>query len=400
VQGPWKKLDLTLLLPVLYKSRHLRTMSISMKRYLLLLAILFSVAVAYAQDHPVDKMATKETVNLYRNLKKQIANGVFFGHQDDLAYGVNWRYEPGKSDIREVTGDYPAVYGWELGHIEIDSPANLDSVPFDRMKQFIRDAYNRGGVVTISWHLNNPLTGKSAWDPSPGTVASILPNGQKHDLYTSWLDKIAAFLSDLKGDKGEFIPVIFRPFHELNGSWFWWGKNHCTPAEIKRLYQFTVTYLRDHKKLHHLLYAFNTDRFGSTEEYLERYPGDDWVDVIGFDIYQRGNDHAKFITDIHTMLSLLTSLAKERNKIPALTEFGYGQVPAADWWTNTFWKGIENHAISFVLAWRNAGKKKDGSIEYYVPYPGQVSAADFVRFYAIDRTLFQQEAKRAKLYSN
>jgi hypothetical protein len=42
---------------------------------------------------------------------------------------------------------------------------NLDSVPFDRMKQFIREGYERGGVITISWHLNNPLTGKSAWDP-------------------------------------------------------------------------------------------------------------------------------------------------------------------------------------------------------------------------------------------
>jgi hypothetical protein len=47
---------------------------------------------------------------------------------------------------------------------------------------------------------------------APGTVTSILPGGQKHELYKNWLDKIAAFFTDLKGKKGEFIPVIFRPF--------------------------------------------------------------------------------------------------------------------------------------------------------------------------------------------
>ena len=93
-------------------------------------------------------------------------------------------------------------------------------------------------------------------------------------------------------------------------------------------------------------------------------------------------------------------MQKRKKKIPALTEFGYGQVPVADWWTNTFWKGIEGHAISFVLAWRNAGRKKDGSMEFYVPYPVQLSAADFVRFYENNKTLFQQEATRAQLYSN
>src|SRR6185436_6585270 len=146
---------------------------------------------AIAQDLPIDKKATKETANLYRNLKKTIQKGILFGHQDDLAYGVNWKYEKNRSDIKDVTGDYPAVYGWELGRIEIDQAMNLDSVPFDRMKQFIRDGYERGGVITISWHLNNPLTGKSAWDPAPGTVTSILPGGQKHELYKSWLDKCA-----------------------------------------------------------------------------------------------------------------------------------------------------------------------------------------------------------------
>ena len=349
----------------------------------------------------VDKKATKETVSLYRNLKKLLNKGIMFGHQDDLAYGVGWKYEHGRSDIKDVTGDYPAVYGWELGHLEIDNPVNLDSVPFDKMKGFIREAYNRGGVVTISWHLRNPLTGKTAWDPAPGTVASILPGGEKNELYKTWLDKLALFMLDLKGKKGEYIPVIFRPFHEQNGSWFWWGKNHCTADELKQLWHFTVTYLRDVRNVHHLLYAFNTDRFSSKEEYLERYPGDEWTDVIGFDIYQRGRGEKannQFIMDIDKMLSTLESLAQAKNKIPALTEFGFGTLPDSTWWTNVFWKGVGRHKISYVLGWRNAGHTGSNNYEYYVPYQGQASAPDFLKYFNEKRTLFQRDVTKEKLY--
>src|SRR5215831_19143494 len=110
-----------------------------------------------------------------------------FGHQDDLAYGVGWKYEEGRSDIKDVTGDYPAVYGFELGHLELDAVTNLDSVPFAKIKNYIREAYARGGVLTLSWHLNNPRTGKTAWDPAAGTVKSILPGGDKNAKYQVWL---------------------------------------------------------------------------------------------------------------------------------------------------------------------------------------------------------------------
>ena len=190
-------------------------------RSLMLVYFLFASVITVANgDMPIDKDATKETISLYRNLKKLTNAGFMFGHQDDLAYGVGWKYEEGRSDIKDVTGEYPAVYGWELGHLEIDKPTNLDSVPFSTMQKLIKQGYERGGVITISWHLNNPLTGKSAWDPEPGTVTAILPGGDKHDQYKNWLDKIAVFMNGLKGSRGEFIPVIFRPFHELNGSWF------------------------------------------------------------------------------------------------------------------------------------------------------------------------------------
>jgi Glycosyl hydrolase family 26 len=355
-------------------------------------------SVAFSQDYPCDKKASPETIHLYNNLKKLAGKGFMFGHQDDLAYGVNWKYVDGNSDIREVTGDYPAVYGWELGHLELDSAMNLDGVPFNKMKQFIATGYERGGVITISWHFTNALTGKSAWDATPGTVAAILPGGAKHDLYKSWLDKLAGFMLDLKGKKGEAIPVIFRPFHELNGSWFWWGKNLCTPDELKRLYQFTEMYLRDTKQVHNLLYAFNTDKFKGEEEYLERFPGNEWVDIIGFDIYQRGKDNQAFIAEMDRSLAVLEKLAAEKNKIAALTEFGYGTLPDSTWWTSTLLPAIGSHKISYALAWRNAGKSPQGRYEFYVPYKGEASAPDFAAFYKSERTLFQKDVTKENLY--
>ncbi len=342
---------------------------------------------------PCDKNATPETINLYNNLKKVLGKGVMLGHQDDLAYGVGWKYEPGRSDIKDVTGDYPAIMGYELGRLELDHAVNLDSVPFDKVIGFIKEAYKDGSVITISSHLNNPLTGKTAWDPASGTVASILPGGEKNALYNSWLDKVAAFFQNLKDDTGNYIPVIFRPFHELNGDWFWWGGKNCTPAEIKQLYQYTEKYFRDVKGLHHLLYAFNTDKFYSANELLERYPGDDYADLIGFDIYQRGSNN-EFIKDANNMLSMLDSVASAHGKIPALTEFGYAGLPDATWFTSTLLPVLKAHKVSYALAWRNAG----GGEQFYLPYKGHTSADDFVKFCNDDYIWLQKDAAKEQLY--
>ncbi|HMH24836.1 MAG TPA: glycosyl hydrolase [Puia sp.] len=353
-----------------------------------------------ATDLPVDKNATKETVHLYRHLKQLTGKKILFGHQDDLAYGVGWKYIPGRSDIKDVTGEYPAVYGWELGRLELDHAVNIDSVPFDKMKGFIREGYERGGVITISWHLNNPLTGGTAWQPAPGTVASILPGGEKHALYKTWLDKVASFLASLKGKHDEPIPVILRLFHELNGNWFWWGGKNCTPDELKQLWRFTVSYLRDERQLHNLLYAFNTDRFASEEAWLEKYPGDEWVDVAGFDIYQANNiaKNEDFMLEFGKTLSMLEKIAAERNKIPALTEFGYNGLPDSVWWTHVFGKTLEGHRIAYALTWRNAGFGPGGHAQFFAPYKGQTSAEDFSKMVGSGRILLQTGVAKEKIY--
>ncbi len=66
--------------------------------------------------------------------------------------------------------------------------------------------------------------------------------------------------------------------------------------------------MRDIKQVRNLLYAFNTDKFYTTDEFLERYPGDEYADIIGFDIYQRAGKQ-EFIKDANNMLAMLDSIA-------------------------------------------------------------------------------------------
>ena len=184
-----------------------------MKRIILLFLLLSGIIVNAQNSFPTDSEATAETVKLYQNLLLLQHKGLMFGHQDDLAYGKGWVYEEGRSDVKDVCGDYPAVYGWELGHLELGDEYSLDSVHFEKIQEWIKVVYKRGGINTISWHLRNPLTGGTSWDTSSKEVVkSILPGGEKHELFKDYLNKLSHFLSGLKTDDGTFIPVLFRAF--------------------------------------------------------------------------------------------------------------------------------------------------------------------------------------------
>ena len=348
-----------------------------------------------------DKNATPETENLYQNLILLQEKGFLFGHQDDLAYGVKWRYEDGRSDIKDVTGDYPALYGWDLGGIEHQKSNNIDGVPFKKMKNWIKEIYDRGGVSTISWHMDNPLTMKNSWDTTPGSLRSILPNGEKHQLYLSWLDQAAQFLGNLKGSDGKKIPILYRPFHELTGNWFWWCKNNATPEEFKEIWRFTIHYLRETKKLNNLIIVYNTADFKSKEEFLEYYPGDDVIDVLSFDKYQYTNPvtDSSFITEVQNQLKIMNEVAVEHQKPMAIAETGYEQIPYENWWTKTLTEAIGNYKISFVLLWRNHGwQEQEKKMHYYAPYKGQLSEKDFIEFYNSPKTFFQKDITQENIY--
>ncbi len=350
------------------------------------------------KDSPIDKQATPETQALYVNLKKISETGIMFGHQEDVAYGINWYAVPGRSDVKDVCGDYPAVYGWDIG--KEGNEHNIDSVYFSNIKQWIREAYERGGINTISWHVDNSTSGGNSWDTTR-TIHHILPGGKDHEAFKTRLDRVAAFLNDLKsGDT--LIPVIFRPWHEHNGNWFWWGRGLCTEAEYIALWKFTIDYLKNGKNIHHALYAFSPDRSrldlnDARASYLYGYPGDDYVDVIGFDNYMdvgiawnkkpKEQQQAELIQS----LTVVSDIAHEKNKVAAFTETGLEGVTNPNWFTEVILEPLKanrNIKLAYVMVWRNANTK-----HHYAPYPYHPSANDFVKFYNDDFTLFGRDIK-------
>jgi len=350
-----------------------------------------------AQSPSIDQLATIETVNLFNNLKELSLHNILFGHQDDPAYGIGWAYEPGKSDCLLTAGSYPAVYGWELGGLELGNKKNLDDVPFETMRNLIIESFLRGGVTTISWHEYSPLSGKDSWkdteDTVNQTVKSIIPGGTHHHVYIEHLDKVADFLSSLQSPDGVMVPVIFRPLHENTGDWFWWGRKHCSPEEYKALYQFTVHYLKEERQLHHLLYTYSpsSNNFDSREDYLIRYPGDAYVDILGFDQYGIKSGEESGISAISRM-EILADLAAERNKLYALTETGDSGLKTENWFTQHLLPCINanelTRGIAYTLVWRNEERQVD---HFFVPYEGHEQADDFKKFRENEVILFEDD---------
>ncbi len=335
------------------------------------------------------------------------SNVYMFGHHDDTVYGIGWESDYSndstvhqRSDVHSVCNDFPAVFSFDLGHIELGDERNLDSVPFSRIRQEIIAHFDRGGLITLSWHLDNPLSGGSAWvadtliDTETHTVEAVLKGGQCHEMFLEWLDRVADFLNSLETPYGIKVPVLFRPWHEHTGSWFWWGKDHCTAEQYKALWNLTVKHL-EKRGVVNALYAYSPNgmKDQTKEVLMERYPGDDLIDLIGYDYYcnaEKGDTTAvaKYADDLDKGLSLICEAAQEHHKAVALTETGFECIKTPAWWTQTLAPVLAKHPISYVLVWRNAHNRQN---HFFAPYPGHISSSDFIRFYNDPRTLFLKD---------
>ena len=331
---------------------------------------------------------------LWDRLTALQSKGYMYGHEDDPFYGLTWDGDtmPGidKSDVLDVVGDYPAVMGFDLGGIEKGDAKNLDSVSFERIRTEIIKHHERGGIITISWHPRNPVTGGTAWDVSDSTVVNqILHNDSVRAIFATWMSRVGDFLKSLKTADGTPVPVIFRPWHENNGSWFWWGQKLCTDEEYLGLWNTLQDYLSG-EGLDNLLWSYSPNLDGNVDEqsFLKRYPGNDRVSLIGDDAYQWGKEE-DFVKQLHADLTFLSDFAKRNGKLFALTECGFKNIPDSTWWTRVLKPIMDQYPISYFLTWRNySGEDK---VEYFAPDPSQESAADFKKLYEAENTLFLKD---------
>ncbi len=339
------------------------------------------------QETLVDPAATTETRALYRNLKKIAPEKVLFGQQSATTRGRGWFMEPGRSDILEAAGDYPAVYGWDFALLHYKQKHQ------DYLLEEIKKAYARGGINTFSYHMPNPVSGKNCRDTTLD-ISSILPGGENVQDYKNVLDTLAKFAMQFKGENGNYIPIIFRPFHEHTGDWFWWCQAFADREEFIGLWQFTVEYLRNEKNIHHFLYAYSPDTVANKQQYLDYYPGDNYVDILGLDDYRdvEANRPDRF----QKRMKFLVELGEEKGKPTALAEIGYGGPhnlkgihDIHDWWTEYLLKSIKtppNHKIAYLVMWANYRNES-----YFSIYPGHPSEENFLKMKEDSLLLFNRD---------
>ena len=357
---------------------------------------------ACGQKTVVEKTQSEQLAERLQALQSE---GYMMGHQDDPMYGVAWKgtysgdsAELGRSDVLATVGDYPAVMGFDLGGIEKDDVKNLDSVPFARIREELIAHHLRGGIVTLSWHPRNPMTDSdqggtspqgSSWDVTDTTVVrNVLEGGSQHEKFLTWMTRLGDFIATLKTEDGQPVPIIFRPWHENNGSWFWWGQELCTDEEFRSLWNMLQDYLVQERGFSNLLWSYspNLDGKWNEERFLKRYPGNDRVTLIGEDAYQWGTEE-DFKRDLTADLTFLSSFAEKNQKLLAMTECGLKNMTDSTWWTRVLQPIMDQYPLSYFLLWRNYSK------EYFGPSPELPCAADFKKLYDSKNVLFLKEIK-------
>lgn len=330
---------------------------------------------ASVRQYLVDKDATRETAALFYNLKEISETRYLVGvHENET--------------IMDRAGNVSeALYGTDFMFIT-DYLRNTGSWYKNKQTEIrdkIKARYKLGEVITMCWHYRNPISDEpdnfywsSLLKENPAQeniVPRLIPGGSQHDRLKASLDILADFANSLTDDSGNKIPVLFRPWHEQSGDWFWWGTpHHCTQEEYRKLWKFTVEYLRDIKGVHNFLYVYSPN--GNTADegtYLNTYgyPGDAYVDVLGVDYYLTNVTTAKVNTQ--AQLKLIADLAARKRKIAAFTETGYdsGKYPVQNLlFTDTYAPMIGDTQIAYMMFW---------SSENYIPSGSYMSFHSYVR---------------------
>lgn len=356
-----------------------------------------------------DSSATAMTQALYNNLNTLMAmNATAFGQQYATWTGINsggggtWTSDADRSDIKSVTGFHPAVTGWSFA-----TYLNLSATGKTNFVQRLKDDFNRNTIITIHWPMENLITGGNDNDTTgmngypttsdPTILQRAVTNGDAcNTTLNANLDAFATFLG-LLNEGGNPIPIIFRPFHEMNGAGHWWGTGSNNDfTEYKALWNYVLSYLKNTKNIHQLLYAYapagNKMTAGTIAEYLENWPGDASVDVCGVDLYTKDGDPSTWNAKMETTYQV----ASTRSMPAAFTELGckdgLAYTTNNQWWTSRVLADFNKSSnplwtkCAFMLTWT----QQDAS-SFFVPYPGHSQTADFNNFVNDSHILLQPD---------
>jgi mannan endo-1,4-beta-mannosidase len=233
-----------------------------------------------------DPEADSPTQTLMNYLVSQYGQRTLAGLQHNSSDNLSF---PVATYLSQSGGVVPAIRGSDL----IDySPSRIafGENPRNETEQTIAWARETGGIVTAMWHWNAPANlvnqpGKEWWrgfysDATTFDLPGALANPASGD-YQLLLRDIDAIAVELQKYEDAGVPVIWRPLHEAQGTWFWWGDHG--PDAFKQLWGLMHDRLTNHHELHNLIWEFTSS--AAEADHLDWYPGDDVVDIVGLDIY-------------------------------------------------------------------------------------------------------------------
>lgn len=370
----------------------------------------------------VDDKAISEASSLYSYL---IGVGktdkVIYGHQNDTHHKAVLKDSGTNSDTKDLTGsiagicgiDTLSLTGDELSLTDEEKQKGIDLIT--KAADLSIKTADEGGIITLSSHMPNfelvaqkgKVNGRydfSGYSPnvtSGNIVSRIMPGGDLNEVYTQYLDMIASYADKLQNAG---VPVLFRPFHENNGSWFWWGKSFCDEEGYKNLFRYTVEYMRDTKNIHNFLYVYSPNGpFENEEDYLSRYPGDEFVDVLAFDMYhndpQEDVDNDPWMNTLESTIELVENLADRRGKLSTVSETGIicnGKATPVSGNVNKNWFSevsdiISQSSMPYFMVWANF---ETGN--FFAPYmvddsKGHEMINEFINYYNDDKSIFANQ---------
>lgn len=288
-----------------------------------ILLMLFMVSGISAQE---SRQLSPEAENLLQYLKEIEGEKTLSG----TTANVNWNINEAKW-VNKHTGKWPALNFFDFIHLPF-SPSNW--IDYSNITE-VYNWHKNGGIVGCMWHWNMPTNDGQDWTCTPGTgnketgfdVRKIFePESAEYKQMMNDIDKVASTLKKLKQRK---IPVLWRPLHEAGGQWFWWGLDAEACNELWR-----VMYKRFHEAgLNNLIWVW-TSAAAWNRPYSEGYkwyPGDEYVDIVGIDIYNNSSASNIYST-CYKMLR-----KKSPDKLIALTECGSLAPISQQWKAGARW---------------------------------------------------------------
>lgn len=246
---------------------------------------------------------------------------ILSGQFSDFGRGANLRI---MERVHERTGHWPALIGVDYADF------GRGSLTYEIPNRVAIEYWKQGGLVTVMAHLYNPANpnGGGLRDKGVNLEDLLRPGHETQQRWMKELDLLAEGLLQLK-DAG--VVVLWRPFHEMNGGWFWWGAKD--PAVFIRVWRQMFDYFSNTKGLDNLLWVYGPNHGQNTDKY---YAGDRYVDVVGLDAYTDHIDpeHIRGYPEVAAL-----------PKPFGFTEFGpHGsQNPPGDYDYRRFIAGLEKH---------------------------------------------------------